>query len=130
MVQEEDGVTPGSGTLAVIRADILDHAAEFVEIVYRQAPVEYQRLLASGRFDSDLAGGRGFNHGKLYAYAEFEVFRQEFLDRFPEASVAACINAFSGLFLKNDISIHNLLEHIEGADEREQLRLNTPGAQG
>ena len=127
MVQDEGGAPGGSGTLEVIRADILDHAAEFVEIVYRQAPLEYQRLLASGRFDTGLAAGRGFNHGKLYAYAEFEVFRQEFLDRFPEASVAACINAFSGLFLKNDISMHNLLEFVEGIDEREQLRLNTPG---
>jgi len=128
MAHNEDGAEPGTGTLAVIRADILDHAAEFVEIVYRQAPLEYQCLLASGRFDAELGGGRGFNHGKLYAYAEFEVFRQEFLDRFPEASVAACINAFSGLFLKNDISIHNLLEHVEGADDAGQLRLNSPRA--
>jgi hypothetical protein len=43
-----------------------------------------------------------------------------------DASPAAAINAFSGLFLKNDISIHNLLEYIEGADERGQLRLNSP----
>ena len=38
----------------------------------------------------------------------------------------ACINAFAGLFLKNDISIHNLVEFVEGADDREQLRLNAP----
>jgi len=107
------------------RAEVLDHAAEFVEIVYRQAPVEYQRLLSSERFQTDLALSGSFNHGKLYTYAEFVAFRREFEDRFPDATAAACINAFSGLFLKNDISIHNLLEYVEGANDREQLRLNS-----
>jgi hypothetical protein len=109
-----------------LQADVLDHAREFVELVYRQAPLEYQHLLSSGRFQPDLERGGTFNHGKLYAYAEFTAFRREFMDRFPDASPAACINAFSSLFLKNDISIHNLLEYIEGADDREQLRLNSP----
>ena len=68
-----------------------------------------------------------FNHGKLYVYAEFCVFRSEFLGRFNDASPAACINAFSGLFLKNDISITNLVEFIEGSDDRRQLLLNQPG---
>ena len=112
-------------------ADVLDHAREFVELVHRQAPMEYQRLLSSERFRPELERGQGrggaFNHGKLYVYAEFSVFRREFTDRFPDAPPAACINAFSSLFLKNDISIHNLLEYIEGADDREQLRLNSPG---
>jgi hypothetical protein len=115
-----------SGALVSVQADVLYHAAEFVELVYRQAPVEYRRLLASERFRPDLERGGTFNHGKLYAYAEFSVFRREFTERFPEASPAACINAFSGLFLKNDISIHNLVEFIEGADDRGQLRLNSP----
>jgi hypothetical protein len=113
-----------------LQADVLDHAREFVELVYRQAPAEYERLLDSDRFrphfERGLERGGIFNHGKLYAYAEFTVFRREFLDRFPDASASACINAFSSLFLKNDISIHNLLEYIEGADDREQLRLNSP----
>ena len=113
-----------------LQADVLDHAREFVELVYRQAPVEYQHLLSSERFRPQLEQGQGrggtFNHGKLYAYAEFTVFRREFMDRFPDASAAACINAFSSLFLKNDISIHNLIEYVEGADDREQLRLNSP----
>lgn len=109
-----------------LQADVLDHAREFVELVYRQAPVEYQRLLTSERFHPDLQRGGIFNHGKLYVYAEYSVFRREFTDRFPGASSAACINAFSGLLLKNDISIHNLLEFVEGADERQQLRLNSP----
>lgn len=103
-----------------LQADVLDHAREFVELVYRQAPLEYQRLLSSGRFRPDfepgLQQGGTFNHGQLYAYAELTVFRREFLDRFPAASAAACINAFSRLFLKNDISIHNLLDYVEGAD--------------
>ena len=109
-----------------LQSSVLDHAAEFVELVYNQAPVEYRRLLDSERFRLELARGGSFNHGKLYAYAEFTVFRREFLQRFPEASPAACVNAFSGLLLKNDISIHNLIEFVEGADDREQLRLNSP----
>jgi hypothetical protein len=109
-----------------LRADVLDHAREFVELVYRQAPAEYQRLLTADRFRPELERGGTFNHGKLYVYAEFSVFRREFAERFPGASPAAAINAFSSLFLKNDISIHNLLEYIEGADERGQLRLNSP----
>lgn len=117
---------PVSTDVRSLQASVLDHALEFVELVYRQAPGEYRRLLASGRFDPELERGGSFNHGKLYAYAEFAVFRHEFLQRFPEASPAACINAFSGLLLKNDISIHNLVEFVEGAPDSEQLRLNSP----
>ena len=115
-----------SGMLVSVQADVLHHAAEFVELVYQQAPGEYRRLLDSGRLAAALQGGGVFNHGKLYAYAEYTVFRREFAERFPDASPAACINAFSKLFLKNDISIHNLVEYIEGADDRGQLLLNTP----
>ena len=115
-----------AGSLAVTSADVLDHAAEFVEIVYRQAPVQYQHLLSTSRFQQELERDSSFNYGKLYAYAEFTVFRQEFVDRFPDASTAACINAFSGLFLKNDISIHNLVEYVEGSDDVGQLALNSP----
>jgi len=117
--------TPMEATAAP--ASVLDHAAEFVDVVYRRAPGAYRALLDSGRFDGALARGGRFNHGKLYAYAEYSVFRQEFLARFPEASPQACINAFSGLLLKNDISIHNLVEFVEGADDRGQLLLNVPG---
>lgn len=109
-----------------LEATLLDHAAEFVELVMQQAPAEYRRLLESGRYQSELGRTGSFNHGKLYAYAEFSVFRREFGERFPAASPAACINAFSGLFLKNDISIHNLVEFVEGRNEREQLRLSRP----
>ena len=118
---------PSTSTdLAVVQASVLDHSAEFVQLVYGRAPGEYKALLASGRFDRQLAAGGGFNHGKLYAYAEFLVFRREFRSRFPESPGHACINAFSALFLKNDISIHNLVEFIEGADDEDQLLLNTP----
>lgn len=120
------GGMESSGDLVSVQADVLHHAAEFVELVYRQAPAEYQRLLAAERFRPELEQQGTFNHGKLYAYAEFSVFRREFAERFPEASPAACINAFSGLFLKNDISIHNLVEFVEGADDAGQLRLNSP----
>jgi hypothetical protein len=118
--------TDSARALVGVQPDVLYHAAEFVELVYRQAPAEYRRLLGSGSLAADLQPGGTFNHGKLYDYAEFSVFRREFAERFPDASPAACINAFSKLFLKNDISIHNLVEFIEGADERGQLLLNTP----
>ena len=115
-----------SNDLAVIQAGVLDHSREFVEIVYGQAPGEYRALLSSGRFDARLDRDPAFNHGKLYAYAEYAVFRREFMARFPEATPFACINAFSGLFLKNDISISNLVEYVEGGEDEEQLLLNTP----
>lgn len=110
-----------------LQASVLDHASEFVKLVYRDAPAEYQRLLASGRFRHELEGSNVFNHGKLFAYAEFVVFRREFRRRFPDASAAACINGFSSLLLKNDISITNLVEFVEGPDHRGQLLLNQPG---
>jgi len=108
------------------QADVLDHASEFVELVYKQAPGEYERLLTSGRFSGELERDSVFNHGKLYTYAEFFVFRTEFGRRFPDASPSACVNVFSSLLLKNDISIANLVEYVEGSDDREQLLLNQP----
>jgi len=108
------------------QADLLDHSREFVEIVYRSAADEYQRLLNLERFQQILRNDSAFNYGKLFAFAEFAVFRKEFRTRFPEASPAACINAFSKLFLKNDISITNLVRFMEGSNELEQLRLNQP----
>lgn len=115
-----------SSDLTVIQANVLDHASEFVEIVYSEAPGEYRALLSSGRFDTRLECDSAFNHGKLFAYAEYAVFRRQFRSRFPEATPYACINAFSGLFLKNDISISNLVEYVEGGEDQEQLLLNTP----
>jgi hypothetical protein len=88
-----------------LEPDVLNHSSEFVELVYRDAPDTYRRLLASERFGTELAGSNAFNHGKLYAYAQFMVFRREFQQRFPDASAAAC---------------------IEGTDDRDQLRLNSP----
>lgn len=117
---------PLSTDISVIQASVLDHAPEFVEIVYSKAPGTYRALLSSGSFDRRLADDPAFNHGKLYAWAEFAVFRREFRNRFPTASEFACINAFAGLFLKNDISIANLVEYVEGAEDDEQLLLNTP----
>jgi len=112
--------------VAGLRTSVLDHSSEFVELVCRAAPAEYQRVLASGRFRQELGRDNPFNHGKLYVYAEYVVFRREFLQRFPEAAPAACINAFSSLFLKNDISITNLVDFVEGSGDREQLLLNQP----
>lgn len=107
----------GSGSL---ESEVLDHSKDFVECVQRSALAEYHRLAASKHFEGLVRQG-GFNHGKLFCYAEFVVFRREFMNRFPEASQAACINAFSALFLKNDISISNLLTLMEGSGELDQL---------
>jgi hypothetical protein len=112
------------------RANVLNHSSEFVELVFRDAPAEYRRLMALERFRRELGQQSRFNHGKLYAYAEFVVFRREFRERFPDASPAACINAFSSLLLKNDISITNLVEFVEGPDHRGQLKLNQPRGPG
>lgn len=109
-----------------VAPDVLVHAGEFVEWVYRLAPAEYRRLLAKPRFAALLGEAGQFNHGKLYAYAEFRVFRREFSERFPGASAQACINAFSKLLLKNDVSISNLVNFLEAGEELEQLRLNSP----
>ncbi len=106
--------------------ELLDHSRDFVELLWRKAPGEYRRLIASRHFQRLLEQENNFNYGKLFAYAEFVVFRREFNSRFPQSSAAACINAFSRLFLKNDISITNLVRFMEGSDEWEQLRLNSP----
>lgn len=105
-------------------ADVLDHAREFVEVVHRAAPALYQSLCLEPRFADLLAQANTFNHGKLFAYAEFLVFREEFLRRFPQASKPACINAFSRLLLKNDISMTNLLDALEGTAGVEQRLLS------
>ena len=109
-----------------LQADVLDHSSEFVELVFDEAPAEYQRLMVSERFRREMEQDNAFNHGKLYAYAELVVFRREFRQRFPGSSPAACINAFSKLFLKNDISITNLVDFVEGRDDRGQMLLNQP----
>ena len=109
---------PLSTDVLSLQANVLDHSSEFVELVNREAPVEYRRLMASERFYRELKQDSVFNHGKLFVYAEFVVFRREFLARFPDSSKPACINAFSSLLLKNDISITNLVDFVEGPDHR------------
>jgi hypothetical protein len=115
-----------STEVRVLQANVLDHSSEFVELVFREAPEEYRRLMVSERFRRELKQDNRFNHGKLFAYAELVVFRREFRQRFPGSSPAACINAFSKLFLKNDISITNLVDFVEGGDDRRQMLLNQP----
>ena len=117
---------PVSTDVLSLQATVLDHSSEFVELVSREAPAEYQRLMVSERFRRELGQDNSFNHGKLFAYAEFAVFRREFRKRFPGASPAACTNAFCRLLLKNDISITNLVDFVEGPDDRGQLLLNQP----
>ena len=117
---------PISTDVQGLQADVLDHSSEFVELVFDEAPAEYQRLMVSERFRREMEQDNAFNHGKLYAYAELVVFRREFRQRFPGSSPAACINAFSKLFLKNDISITNLVDFVEGRDDRGQMLLNQP----
>jgi hypothetical protein len=115
---------PVSTDVLSLQANVLDHSSEFVELVCREAPAEYQRLMVSERFRRELGQDNSFNHGKLFAYAEFAVFRREFRKRFPGASPAACNNAFCRLLLKNDISMTNLVDFVEGPDDRGQLLLN------
>jgi hypothetical protein len=81
-------------------------------------------LLETPLLQQHLASDRPFNHGKLYAWAEYIVFRSEFLQRFPDASQASCINAFSRLLLKNDISITNLAAVMEKSVEDDLERLS------
>jgi hypothetical protein len=111
------------------QARVLDHAREFVELVFREAPAEYRRLQDDERFARELEQDSPFNLGKLYVYAEFAVFRREFRARFPEASRPECINAFCKLFLKNDISVTNLVNFVEGAEEDELLLLKQKNRQ-
>jgi hypothetical protein len=106
-----------------LQPDVLDHAREFVAVVYEQAPGRYRELLADSRFQRLLGQANALNHGKLFAYAEFDVFRAEFMLRFPGATAHACINAFSKLFLKNDISMTNLVRALEEYAARDLLYL-------
>jgi hypothetical protein len=104
-------------------ADVMDHARELVDIVYKAAPGEYRRLLKQPRVSGTIAATNNFNYGKVFAFAEYVVFRKEFKARFPEASPESCINAFSRLLLKNDISITNLVRFMEGGEQEEILLL-------
>ena len=116
-----------------LQADVLDHSREFVDVVFEAAPGEYRELLNSPRFQRLLAEENAFNHGKLFAYAEYLVFRREFMTRFTEAKAHACINAFSKLFLKNDISITNLVNYLEQGTDKERTMLEKnmhPGKTG
>ena len=99
-------------------ADLMDHSAEFVALVYKTAPVAYENLMKSEPVREALGQDNNLNCGKIYVFAEYIVFRQEFMDRFPVASAVSCINAFSKLFLKNDISITNLVDYMEAGPAR------------
>lgn len=98
---------------SISNADVLDHAAEFVDRVAKETPAEYSELVVSPWIQSLLTEDNAFNRGKLYAWAEYRVFRREFESRFPEATPQSCINAFCKLFLKNDISLSNLVHALE-----------------
>ncbi len=99
-------------------ADLMDHSTEFVALVYQTAPATYENLMKSGPIREALGQDNNLNCGKIYAFAEYIVFRREFMVRFPEASAVSCINAFSKLFLKNDISITNLVDYMEAGPAR------------
>jgi hypothetical protein len=102
---------------------VMDHARELVTIVYKAAPGEYKRLLKLPRIHAAISANNNFNYGKVFAFAEYVVFRKEFKARFPAAKPKSCINAFCRLFLKNDISITNLVNFMEGGTEEELLML-------
>ena len=104
-------------------AEVMDQASEFVDVVCNAAREEYQRLLKSQRFGGLIEADNSFNHGKLFAYAEFVVFRREFENRFPDAGRHSCINTFCRLLLKNDISITNLVNFLESSPDDELIKL-------
>ena len=113
LINQPDAISP----------ETLDHARELVGIVIERVPAVYRDLLAAPKVRQRLSGAVSFNHGKVLAWAQFLVFRQEFIKRFPEASHSACINAFCGLFLKNDISMTNLADVMEVENEDGLQRL-------
>jgi hypothetical protein len=102
---------------------VMDHARELVTIVYKAAPGEYKKLLKLPRIQAAISANNNFNYGKVFAFAEYVVFRKEFKARFPDANSKSCINAFCRLFLKNDISITNLVNFMEVGTEEELLML-------
>ena len=102
---------------------VMDHARELVTVVYKAAPGEYKRLLKVPRIHAAISASNNFNYGKVFAFAEYVVFRKEFKARFPDANTKSCINAFCRLFLKNDISISNLVKFMEGSTDGEMLLL-------
>jgi hypothetical protein len=108
-------------------SDVLDHAAEFVALVSREAPRRYDAWSAIPDVKQLLAEENAFNAGKLHAWAEYTVFREEFRHRFPDAEDASCINAFCRLFLKNDISLSNLVTFMEAWLVNHQRTLPVPG---
>jgi hypothetical protein len=104
--------------------DVLDHSRELVEIVSEAAVREYRSLVRSGRFRREIDGSNRFNYGKVFAYAEYCVFRREYQARFPRENSRSCINAYCRLFLKNDISMSNLIRFVEGEPSDELKLLN------
>lgn len=115
---------------AALEAETLDHAEEFVARVAGETPAEYAALREDTSVSRRLAGSNAFNPGKLYAWAEYRVFRREFRHRFPDATPRACINAFCRLFLKNDISLSNLVRTLEAQPDEELALLDQhPNAQ-
>jgi len=102
---------------------VMNHAGELVTVVYKAAPGEYKRLLKLPRIHAAISASNNFNYGKVFAFAEYVVFRKEFNARFPDENSKSCINAFCRLFLKNDISITNLVNFVEGGTDEELLLL-------
>ena len=102
---------------------VMNHARELVTVVYKAAPGEYKRLLKVPRIHAAISASNNFNYGKVFAFAEYVVFRKEFNARFPDENSKSCINAFCRLLLKNDISITNLVNFMEGGTDEEMLLL-------
>ena len=106
--------------------DALDHVKEFVRRVAEETPGHYADMLKSPLIQRLMREDNAFNAGKLYAWAEYCVFRSEFRKRFPEAPPRSCLNAFCKLFLKNDISMSNLARVLEEPSGDDWDRLEQP----
>ena len=88
--------------------ELLDHAEELVRVVMAEAPRVFQHLSVAPGLRGLLEGAGDMNHGQVFVWAQYLVFRREFNRRFPDAADAACRNAFCRLLLKNDISMSRL----------------------
>ena len=97
-----------TGQPDAIAADTLDHAREFVQIVMERTPAMYEELLQSPQVRQRLSSSTTFNDGKVLAWAQFLVFRWEFLQRFPHALASVAWGNNPGLVRE---SLEMLVNH-------------------
>lgn len=95
--------------------EFLNHAEELVRVVITKAPKVFEHLSTEPGMRALLQGSGDMNHGQVFVWAQYLVFRREFNRRFPDAAHEACRNAFCRLLLKNDISMSRLEDWLQAA---------------